>query len=137
LNSKVASPHGRGVEVSEMKILIVDDSMAMRRIVRRTLRQAGFGGHDCVEAENGKLALESVAAEKPDLVLCDWNMPEMNGIEFLRALRASGDATPFGFITTEGTEDMRATAKEAGAAFLLAKPFTPDDMAREAGAFLG
>ena len=120
-----------------MKILIVDDSLAMRRIVRRTLRQAGYGDHECVEAENGKIALEKVAAEKPDLVLCDWNMPEMNGIEFLRALRAQGDSTPFGFITTEGTEDMRNEARDAGAAFLLAKPFKADDMARELGPFLG
>ncbi len=120
-----------------MKILIVDDSLAMRRIVRRTLRQAGYGDHDCVEAENGKVALDTMAAEKPDLVLCDWNMPEMNGIEFLQTLRGGGDATPFGFVTTEGTEDMRAQAKEAGAAFLLAKPFTADDMAHELRPFLG
>ena len=112
-----------------MKILIVDDSTAMRRIVRRTLRQAGFGDHDVVEAENGLVALEKVSSEVPDLVLADWNMPEMSGIEFLEALRGKGDNTTFGFITSEGTDEMRQKAKDAGASFLLAKPFTADDMA--------
>ena len=119
-----------------MKFLVVDDSMVMRRIVRRTLRQAGFGDHDVVEAENGKVALDVVAQEKPDFVLSDWNMPEMDGMAFLKAMRAGGDTTPFGFITTEGTDDMRLAAKEAGASFLLAKPFKADDMARELGPFV-
>ena len=66
-----------------MKILIVDDSKVMRSIVKRTLRQAGFGNHDVVEAGNGAEGLEQVSEHTPDLVLCDWNMPEMNGIEML------------------------------------------------------
>jgi two-component system chemotaxis response regulator CheY len=109
-----------------MKILVVDDSKAMRMIVVRTLRQAGFSGHDVVEAENGKEGLELTQSVKPDLVLSDWNMPEMTGIEFLRALRGSGDATPFCFVTSEGSEEMRTTANEAGALGLIAKPFTED-----------
>ena len=109
-----------------MKILVVDDSKAMRMIVVRTLRQAGFSGHDVVEAENGKEGLELTQSVKPDLVLSDWNMPEMTGIEFLRALRGSGDATPFCFVTSEGSEEMRTTATEAGALGLIAKPFTED-----------
>ena len=119
-----------------MKILIVDDSRAMRRIVQRTLRQAGFEGHDIVEAENGAQALEQVHAENPDLILCDWHMPEMNGIEFKTALNAEGNETPFGFVTSESTQEMLDQAAEAGACFLLAKPFTPDDMAAALGAFV-
>ncbi len=111
-----------------MKILIVDDSRAMRMIVQRALRQAGFGGHVIVEASNGKEGLEVVSAESPDLILCDWNMPEMSGIEFLNALRGGGNRTPFGFITSERTEEKRKEAEEAGARFLLAKPFKPTDM---------
>ena len=109
-----------------MKILIADDSRVMRQIVIRTLRQAGHGGHDIVEAENGKDALDKVVTEAPDLVLSDWNMPEMNGIDCLQALRASGSQVPFGFVTSEGSDDMRQRATAAGAAFLIAKPFTPE-----------
>ena len=109
-----------------MKIIVADDSKVMRQIVIRTLRQAGHGGHDIVEAENGRDCLEKVATEQPDLVLSDWNMPEMNGIDCLSALRASGSAVPFGFVTSEGSEDMRARAAAAGALFLIAKPFTAE-----------
>jgi two-component system, chemotaxis family, chemotaxis protein CheY len=109
-----------------MKILIADDSRVMRQIVVRTLRQAGHGGHDIVEAENGKQALELVQTERPDLVLSDWNMPEMTGIDCLAALRASGSDVAFGFVTSEGSDEMRQRAAAAGAAFLIAKPFTPE-----------
>ena len=107
-----------------MKILIADDSRVMRQIVIRTLRQAGHGGHDIVEAENGRQALEMVTTEAPDLVLSDWNMPEMNGIDCLSALRASGSQVAFGFVTSEGSTEMREKAEAAGALFLIAKPFT-------------
>ena len=93
------------------KILVADDSKVMRQIVVRTLRQAGYGGHDIVEAENGRDCLEKALAEKPDLILSDWNMPEMNGIDCLAALRGSGSTIPFGFVTSEGSEDMRARAR--------------------------
>ncbi len=119
-----------------MKILIVDDSRAMRRIIQRTLRQAGFKGHDIVEAEDGAKALEAVHAEKPDIILSDWHMPEMNGLEFKQALNAEGNETLFGFITSESTREMRELAAEAGADFLLAKPFTPDDMKQALGMFV-
>jgi two-component system chemotaxis response regulator CheY len=110
-----------------MKILVVDDSKAMRMIVVRNLRQAGYGDATIVEAENGVQALEVTHVHSPDLVLSDWNMPEMSGIDFLRALRAEGDTTTFGFVTSESTPAMRAQAIEAGAAFLLSKPFSSDD----------
>ncbi|MBU2694763.1 MULTISPECIES: response regulator [Pimelobacter] len=109
-----------------MKILIADDSRVMRQIVIRTLRQAGHGGHEIVEAENGRQALELVHTEAPDLVLSDWNMPEMNGIDCLAALRAAGSTVAFGFVTSEGSDEMRQRADAAGAAFLIAKPFTPE-----------
>jgi two-component system chemotaxis response regulator CheY len=73
-----------------MKLLIVDDSKAMRMIVARTLRQAGYGGADFREAENGAQALEAIRADKPHLVLCDWNMPQMSGMELLSALNQQG-----------------------------------------------
>ena len=109
-----------------MKILVADDSRVMRQIVIRTLRQAGYDSHEVVEAENGREALEKVASEAPDLVLSDWNMPEMTGIECLEALRASGSQVPFGFVTSEGSPEMREKAANAGALFLIAKPFTEE-----------
>jgi two-component system chemotaxis response regulator CheY len=120
-----------------MKILIADDSKVMRQIVLRTMRQAGFGHHDFVEAADGAEALDKVAAEAPDLVLSDWNMPNKTGIELLRALRSSGNAVPFGFVTSEGSEDMRGTAKAAGAMFLIAKPFTAEHFESELSGMLG
>jgi two-component system chemotaxis response regulator CheY len=109
-----------------MKILVADDSRVMRQIVIRTLRQAGYSGHEVIEAENGKEGLDLVRSESPDLVLSDWNMPEMTGIDFLAALRSSGSTVPFGFVTSEGSADMRARAEAGGALFLIAKPFTPE-----------
>ena len=107
-----------------MKILIVDDSKAMRMIVMRHLRQAGYGDAVLLEAANGVEALDVVRAEAPELILSDWNMPEMNGHEFLCALRGDGNATRFGFVTSECTPEMRRVALESGAEFLIAKPFT-------------
>ena len=112
--------------MAKHKILIVDDSKAMRLIVRRTLRQAGFDDLDVSEACNGKEALDTIAATQFDLVLTDWNMPEMTGIELLSELRARANPVRLGFITTEGTPEMRAAANVAGALFLIAKPFTSE-----------
>jgi two-component system chemotaxis response regulator CheY len=111
-----------------MKILIVDDSKAMRIIVKRTLTSAGYGGYTIVEAANGKEALDQIKASKPDFVLSDWNMPEMSGIELLTALKADSITVPFGFVTSETTDEMRERAKSNGALFLLGKPFTPETM---------
>jgi len=108
-----------------LKVVIADDSRVMRQIVIRTLRQAGYEW-EITEAADGAIALEIVTDERPDLVLSDWNMPNMSGIELLCALRANGDDVPFGFVTSEGSPEMRDQAAEAGAMFLIAKPFTPD-----------
>lgn len=109
-----------------MKILIADDSRVMRQIVTRTLRQAGFGDHDLVEAADGKEALDKATAEGPDLVISDWNMPEMTGIEVLRKLRGAGNDVKFGFVTSECTPEMQQQAEAAGSLFFIVKPFTAD-----------
>ena len=109
-----------------MKILVVDDSKAMRMIVKRTLRQAGFGHCEVVEAENGVQALDKVTSESPDIILSDWNMPEMTGIELLENLAEKGTSIKFGFVTSEGSDAMRQRATESGALFLIAKPFNAD-----------
>ena len=69
-----------------MKILLVDDSTTMRRILKNTLTKAGYS--EVIEAEHGKAALEVLEKEKADLVLLDWNMPVMNGLELLKAMKA-------------------------------------------------
>lgn len=112
-----------------MEILLVDDSKTMRMIVQRTIRQAGFTGLSFIEAENGVQALEKLKSSTPTAILSDWNMPEMTGIEFLQRARSAGVTTPFGFITSEGSEAIRETAQKAGAQFLITKPFTPEDVA--------
>ena len=111
-----------------MKVLIVDDSKAMRSIVMRSLRQAGFGAHTFEEAVNGLEALKAIQAAPPDLVLADWNMPEMNGLALLQALRAEGLRTRFGFITSESSTEIRDLALSNGATFLLTKPFTVESL---------
>ncbi|MBB5472172.1 two-component system chemotaxis response regulator CheY [Cellulomonas hominis] len=110
---------------SMIRVLIADDSRVMRQIVIRTLRQAGYDW-DVREASDGQEALEAVRADEPDVVLSDWNMPNLTGIELLRRLRQEGFTTPFGFVTSEGSDEMRTLADEAGALFLIAKPFTAD-----------
>lgn len=116
-----------------MKIMIVDDSTAMRMIVRKTLRQAGFDGHEISEAEDGAKALAAITATPPDLVLSDWNMPNMSGIELLESLTKTGTKVKFGFVTTEATPDMRNRAASAGAKFLISKPFTPESFKETLG----
>lgn len=109
-----------------MRILVVDDSRTMRMLVIRTLRQAGYGDYDIVEAGDGLQALEIIGASPVDVVLCDWNMPNMNGLELLQALRGAGDLRLFGFITSESTPHMRGLAEHEGAAFVISKPFTAE-----------
>lgn len=107
-----------------MKILVVDDSAAMRMIVMRTIRMAGFTGHTFVEAGNGLEGLDMVETARPDLILLDWNMPKMTGLEMLTKLKEQGKDIPAGFVTSEGTPEMRQRASDAGALFLINKPFT-------------
>ena len=120
-----------------MKLLIVDDSKAMRMIVARTLRQAGYGGAVTREAQNGREALDAIRSDPPDLVLCDWNMPEMSGIDLLVCLNAEGPHVPFGFVTTEASPSKRERARQEGAVFLIAKPFTAETLASALSPLLG
>lgn len=106
-----------------MRIIVADDSRVMRQIVIRTLRQAGFEDWEVLEAADGAEALQLALSENPDFILSDWNMPNMLGIEMLQELRARGSQIPVGFVTSEGSQQMRDIAAQAGATFLIAKPF--------------
>lgn len=119
-----------------MNVLIVDDSKAMRCIVARSLREMGVPGTPYLEAANGKAALETIAASRPDLVISDLNMPEMSGMELLRHLRGNGDATPFGFVTSEASAQLRQEAADAGASFVVTKPFTAANLSLTIGPLL-
>jgi two-component system, chemotaxis family, chemotaxis protein CheY len=104
--------------------LVVDDSRVVRRAARRILEDAGL---TVQEAENGQLALEACRESKPDMVLLDWNMPVMNGIECLRALRAEfGDNLPVVFCTTETEIERIEQALDGGAQEYIMKPFDSD-----------
>jgi two-component system, chemotaxis family, chemotaxis protein CheY len=106
-----------------MNVLLVDDNKAMRLMVRRTLLETGMTNLQVEEAENGSDALAKLNEVAPDIILSDWNMPEMGGVDLLRELRSRGCDIPFGFVTPEVTPQMRERAIEAGAQFLIAKPF--------------
>lgn len=109
-----------------MNVLLVDDSRVMRQLVRRTLRHAGFALDRVEEAGDGVEALAVLERYRPDLVMSDWNMPNMGGFELLEKINEIGLAAPLGFVTSESTPEMRAKAAAAGARFLLTKPFTPE-----------
>jgi two-component system, chemotaxis family, chemotaxis protein CheY len=107
-----------------MNVLLVDDNKAMRLMVRRTLLETGMTDLQVEEAENGSDALAKLTEVAPDIILSDWNMPEMGGVDLLRELRSRGCDIPFGFVTPEvPTPQMRERAIEAGAQFMIAKPF--------------
>ncbi len=119
--------------VRAVKVLIADDSRAMRHIVAAMLRKAGFRSLVVIEAVDGADALSKARVEHPDLVISDWHMPRMSGIEVLKRLRDEGIQTPFGFVTTGEGPEMRALAERSGASFLIGKPFTPSDFVRALG----
>jgi two-component system chemotaxis response regulator CheY len=112
-----------------MKIVVCDDSKAMRMIVIRMLKQCGYADAEIIQAEDGAEGLDAVRAHAPDLVVSDWNMPNVLGIDFLRQLRAEGNPVRFGFVTSESTPQMREQAIQAGAMFTIAKPFSPETFA--------
>ena len=106
-----------------MRALVIDDSKAMRMIIGRALKSAGF---DVSEAGNGRAALEVLEVTgKADICLVDWNMPEMNGYEFVCAVRAQPDYAdmPLMMVTTEAESSQMIKALEAGANEYLIKPF--------------
>ena len=113
-----------------MKILVVDDSRAMRALIRRTLRGARYDEANISEAENGLEALDSIRSSPPDLVLANFNMPEMSGIELLERLHDDGVDVSFGFITSDDSEANVERARRAGARFVIGKPFSRQDLRR-------
>ena len=113
-----------------IRALIIDDSSVMRKIVERSLRQAGVELSNVFEAGNGAEALSLLSKEKVDLILSDINMPVMDGLEFVRQAKTGNSApgTPIVMITTEGSEANVMEALSLGARGYIRKPFTPDQV---------
>ncbi|MFT5153646.1 MAG: two-component system chemotaxis response regulator CheY [Planctomycetota bacterium] len=111
------------------KLMIVDDSSTMRKIIMRVLRQAEISVDAILEAANGVEALEQLAANDDiGIILSDVNMPEMDGLELVRKVRETKSSTelPIIMVTTEGGDAMREKAISEGANGYICKPFTPD-----------
>jgi len=106
-----------------MRILVVDDFQTMRRIIINLLRQLGF--NNVAEAADGQQALDKVRAEQIDLIVSDWNMPNMTGIEFLKHVRADEKTKkiPFIMVTAEGKKESVIAAVHAGVSNYIVKPF--------------
>ena len=111
-----------------MKVLLVDDSGTMRTIQRRCLNKLGIGDQDIVEAEDGCKALEYYEKQAFDVILCDWNMPNMDGLTLLKEIRQRNKDIPVIMITTEAERARVVTAIQAGCSDYLVKPFTPDNL---------
>ncbi|MCG6534599.1 MAG: response regulator [Syntrophales bacterium LBB04] len=109
-----------------LKILVVDDFATMRKVVRNLLKQAGF--ENVVEADDGVNALKVLKGGKIDFIISDWNMPNMTGIDLLRAVRADGELnkTPFLMVTAEALQDNVIEAVKAGVSNYIVKPFTAE-----------
>jgi two-component system chemotaxis response regulator CheY len=116
--------------MSEIRILIVDDSSVMRKIVERSLRQAGLDPLVVFEAGSGTEGLEVLRGKQVDLILSDINMPSMDGLEFLRHIREQNLApgVPVVMITTESSEEHVKQAITAGAQGYIRKPFTAEQV---------
>jgi len=113
-----------------IRALIVDDSSVMRKIVERSLRQAGIDLSEVLQAGNGAEALSTLQESQVDLILCDINMPVMDGIEFIKQLPGieSAKNVPVVMITTEGSEAHVVQALSCGARGYIRKPFTPEQV---------
>jgi two-component system chemotaxis response regulator CheY len=109
-----------------MKILVVDDMVTMRRIVKNILKQLGFANVE--EAENGQEALQKLQADSYGFVVSDWNMPVMTGIDMLRAIRADEKlkTTPVLMVTAEAQQSNLVEAVQAGVSNYIVKPFTAE-----------
>jgi two-component system chemotaxis response regulator CheY len=114
-----------------MKVLIVDDFATMRRILRNILKQIGFT--NISEADDGKTALKKLKKDNFDLILCDWNMPEMTGLELLNKVKSDDELKniPFVMVTAEAQKDNIVEAVKAGVSNYVVKPFTAETISEK------
>ncbi|MCK5194967.1 MAG: response regulator [Desulfobulbaceae bacterium] len=120
-----------------MKVLVVDDFATMRRIVKNILTQLGF--KNIVEADDGTTAVDVLKSQKVDLIISDWNMPKMTGLDLLKHVRADADigATPFIMVTAEAQQDNIILAVKAKVSQYIVKPFTAETLGEKINKVLG
>ena len=122
--------------MADLKILAVDDSPTMRRIIINTLKRAGYA--NVIEAADGKDALAKMKVETVNFVITDWNMPEMDGLTFVTTLRGMDEykALPILMVTTRSVKDDILEAMKAGVNNYIVKPFTPETLREKIEAIL-
>jgi two-component system chemotaxis response regulator CheY len=120
-----------------MKILIVDDFATMRKILKNILKQIGF--KNISEADDGKSALKILKKENFDLILSDWNMPEISGLELLNRVKSDNELKniPFVMVTAEAQKDNILEAVKAGVNSYIVKPFTPETVGEKLNKIFG
>lgn len=113
-------------------VLIVDDSASMRAVIKKIIAISGFRLDSCFEAANGREALDQLKQNWVDAIISDINMPHMNGLELLRALREDSlyQSIPTIIVSTDGSSETMSEALEAGAKDFIRKPFLPEDIRR-------
>lgn len=113
----------------DLCILVVDDFSTMRRVIRRILRDMGL--ENVVEADNGKKAWDLLLERKFDIVICDWNMPRMSGLDLLEKVRADRSLAdlPFMMVTAEGKRNFILEATRKGVTGYITKPFGAEELA--------
>jgi two-component system chemotaxis response regulator CheY len=114
-----------------IKILVVDDFATMRRIIKNILTQLGY--KNIIEADDGSTALTVLKSEKVGIIISDWNMPQMTGIELLRKVRSSEEyaSTPFLMVTAEAQQENIIEAVQAKVSNYIVKPFTPETLGQK------
>ncbi len=112
------------------KVLVVDDSSVMRQIIKNTLKQLGFDVANLSDAEDGQMGLKRAKEGGLDLIISDWNMPKMTGIEFLKAVREddSVKGIPFLMVTSEADKEKIVEAVQAGVSQYIVKPFNANQL---------
>jgi two-component system chemotaxis response regulator CheY len=120
-------------------ILIVDDSFPMRAVIKKVIKASGFNIGELFEAGNGKQALQILNEQWLDLVLTDYNMPDMNGLELLKAMKRQDTLTdiPVVIVTTEGSDQRVEEFLNQGAVAYIKKPFTPEQIKSHLNRILG
>jgi two-component system, chemotaxis family, chemotaxis protein CheY len=124
------------IDKTDFRIMTVDDFFSMRRIVMNLMKELGFANF--IEADNGASAWKQLETQRVDLIICDWNMPKMTGLELLAKVRADDrfKNIPFLMVTAESEKTKVVEAVKAGVTNYILKPFTPDSFKQKVSVIL-